>query len=224
MRDRIQLRIPEKKLSEFCQRKGYGTYETTYPSYKPSWLRMDDEEILLAYNAEMHGIANYYALATGAKKGLSKLLYIAEVSFLKTLAAKHQSTVRKMAAKHRQGRDFVVTTTTKEGKTRRYTLFKLRNWKPPKPKEDAANIPHTGIFLANNRNSLKQRLEANLCEFCGKSGGYFEVHHIRKLKDVKGKEAWECIMIARRRKTMVLCHECHDLLHAGKLSYRQKKF
>jgi RNA-directed DNA polymerase len=24
MRDRIQLRIPEKKLSEFCQRKGYG--------------------------------------------------------------------------------------------------------------------------------------------------------------------------------------------------------
>ena len=60
MRDRIQLRIPAKKLSEFCQRKGYGTYETTYPSYKPSWLRMDDEEILLAYNAEMQGIANYY--------------------------------------------------------------------------------------------------------------------------------------------------------------------
>jgi Type II intron maturase len=75
MRDRIQLRIPEKKLSEFCQRKGYGTYETTYPSYKPSWLRMDDEEILLAYNAEMQSIANYYALATGAKEGLSKLLY-----------------------------------------------------------------------------------------------------------------------------------------------------
>jgi hypothetical protein len=58
---------------------------------------MDDEEILLAYNAEMQGIANYYALATGAKKGLSKLLYIAEGSCLKTLAAKHQSTVRKMA-------------------------------------------------------------------------------------------------------------------------------
>ena len=224
MRDRIQLRIPEKKLSEFCQRKGYGTYETTYPSYKPSWLRMDDEEILLAYNAEMQGIANYYALATGAKKGLSKLLYIAEVSCLKTLAAKHQSTVRKMAAKHRQGRDFVVTPTTKEGNTRRYTLFKLRNWKSPKPKENADNIPHTGIFLANNRNSLKERLAANLCEFCGKSGGYFEVHHIRKLKDVKGKEAWERILIARRRKTMVLCNECHALLHAGKLSYRQKKF
>lgn len=38
------------------------------------------------------------------------------------------------------------------------------------------------------------------------------------------KEAWEQAMIARKRKTMVLCNECHDLLHAGKLSDRQKKF
>jgi hypothetical protein len=129
-----------------------------------------------------------------------------------------------MAAKHRPGRDFVVPTPTKAGKTRRYKLFKLRNWKPPKPKEDPDKIPNTGIFLANHRNFLHERLDATLCEFCGKSGGYFEVHHLRKLKDVKGKEAWERIMIARRRKTMVLCHECHDLLHAGKLSYRQKKF
>jgi hypothetical protein len=135
MRDRIQLRIPEKKLSEFCQRKGYGTYETTYPSYKPSWLRMDDEEILLAYNAEIQGIANYYARATGAKKGLSKLLYLAEVSFLKPLAAKQQSTVRKMAAKHRQGRDCVVTTTTKEGKTRRYMLSNSATGSPQSQKK-----------------------------------------------------------------------------------------
>jgi len=50
------------------------------------------------------------------------------------------------------------------------------------------------------------------------------LHHVRKLKDVKEKEGWERIMIARKRKTMILCIECHDLLHAGKLSYRQKKF
>jgi len=43
------------------------------------------------------------------------------------------------------------------------------------------------------------------------------------LKDVKGKARWEQIMMARQRKTMILCNECHDLLHAGKLSNRQKK-
>src|SRR5262245_14055272 len=30
-------------------------------------------------------------------------------------------------------------------------------------------------------------------------------------------------MIARQRKTLVLCIECHDLFHAGKLSNRRKK-
>ena len=37
-----------------------------------------------------------------------------------------------------------------------------------------------------------------------------EVHHIRKLGNLKGKEAWERQMIERHRKTMILCVECHD--------------
>jgi predicted HNH restriction endonuclease len=50
-----------------------------------------------------------------------------------------------------------------------------------------------------------------------------EVHHIRKLADLKGKSWWERQMIERKRKTMVLCRECHDELHAGKLSERKRK-
>ncbi|MEM5641056.1 hypothetical protein AAHB52_01065 [Bacillus toyonensis] len=44
-----------------------------------------------------------------------------------------------------------------------------------------------------------------------------EVHHVRKLKDLKGKKKWEEFMIARRRKTLVLCKDCHVKLHAGKM-------
>jgi hypothetical protein len=184
---------------------------------------MDDEEILLGYSAEMRGIANYYALATGAKRGLNKLMYLAETSFLQTLAGKHRSTTSKMASKLRQGRDLVVTTRAKEGKTRSYKLFKLYDWKPSPRKDDVDTLPTKGLHLRFNRSSLQQRLGANVCEFCGKEGGFFEVHHVRKLKDVKGKEGWKQIMIARKRKTMVLCNECHDKLHAGKLSYRPKE-
>ena len=50
MREIIQLRIPERKLSEFCHRKGYGDYEQLQPSRNPKWLHVDDEEILLGYN------------------------------------------------------------------------------------------------------------------------------------------------------------------------------
>ncbi|WP_431091408.1 hypothetical protein [Paenibacillus sp. 8b26] len=43
------------------------------------------------------------------------------------------------------------------------------------------------------------------------------MHHVKKLKDLKGKKKWEYFMIARRRKTIALCRECHSALHSGKL-------
>ena len=67
------------------------------------------------------------------------------------------------------------------------------------------------------KNSLIKRIEAKTCELCGDKDGPFEVHHIKKLKDLKGKANWEKFMISRKRKTIVLCERCHDLLHAGKL-------
>ena len=223
VRERLQLRIPQQKMSEFCQRKGYGNYEAFRPSARPSWVQMDDAEILLAYNAEMRGLANYYGLANDAKTGLNKLMYMAQSSFLATLAQKNQSSISTENSRLRQDKDLAVLVKTKEGKPKRYTLFKLRDWKPPQAKEDVDKIATTA-HLRFGRSTLEQRLKANLCESCGKEGGYFEVHHVRKLKDLQGKEWWEQVMSYRKRKTMVLCIECHDLLHAHKLSTRQKKF
>ena len=67
---------------------------------------------------------------------------------------------------------------------------------------------------------LLQRLLADECEVCG-SSEQVEVHHVRKLSDLKakGRKAlpdWAKIMIARRRKTLVLCHACHVAVHAGR--------
>ena len=45
-----------------------------------------------------------------------------------------------------------------------------------------------------------------------------EMHHVRKLKDLKGKRYWEKFMIARNRKTLALCKKCHYNLHNGKLN------
>jgi group II intron reverse transcriptase/maturase len=223
VRERLQLRIPQQKMSEFCQRKGYGNYEEFRPSARPSWVHMDEAEILLAYNAEMRGLANYYGLANEAKTGLQKLMYLAKSSFLATRAWKNQSSISKENSRLRQGKDLTVLVKTKEGKPKRYTLFTLRDWKPPQPKEDVDKVPSTA-HLRFGRSTLEQRLNANLCESCGKEGGYFEVHHVRKLKDLQGKEWWEQVMSYRKRKTMILCVECHDLLHAHKLSNRRKKF
>ncbi|HFV5232270.1 TPA: group II intron reverse transcriptase/maturase, partial [Escherichia coli] len=77
---------------------------------------------------------------------------------------------------------------------------------------------------------IMRRLGARICEYCAKTGRC-EVHHVRKLKDLKkGRKAgykpslWQLMMIARRRKTMILCASCHDKLHSGKLpDLRQEK-
>ena len=60
-----------------------------------------------------------------------------------------------------------------------------------------------------------QRLNAEICEYCGKTDGYFEMHHKNKLKNTQ--PGIERRMAQMRRKTIVLCVPCHDMLHAGTL-------
>ena len=43
----------------------------------------------------------------------------------------------------------------------------------------------------------------------------YEVHHVNKVKNLKGKEPWEVVMIAKRRKTLVVCRDCHQKIHHG---------
>lgn len=81
-------------------------------------------------------------------------------------------------------------------------------------------IPNTRMY--NSRTELGRRLLAQKCEWCGTGEGQIEVHHVRKLGNLKGKEAWERQMIERHRKTMILCGECHDELHAGKLNEKKR--
>jgi hypothetical protein len=86
---------------------------------------------------------------------------------------------------------------------------------------DPDDMPHTWKFIGHTE--LGQRLRARKCEWCGTVQPPFEVHHVRKLKDLKGKNSWEQQMIARQRKTMVLCRKCHVDLHAGRLTLATKQ-
>ena len=71
-------------------------------------------------------------------------------------------------------------------------------------------IPRT-VTITGGRNSLMERLKLQVCELCGATDK-LEMHHVRKLKDLKGKSDWEKRMIARRRKTLPVCPKCHARL------------
>jgi group II intron reverse transcriptase/maturase len=215
--EQMTLQIPEEKLLKFCHRKGYGDYATRKMMHRAALVQRSDAEIILTFNAELRGLANYYCLAYSARTRLYKLHYIWKGGLLKTLAAKHKTTVEKTVKRLRRGSDFVLNYEVK-GQRKNLLLFSLRHWKEPRSTSRSIDIePYTYVYTLT-RTEIVERLNAELCEYCGVSKGYFEVHHVRKLKDVKdGKALWQKVMAAMQRKKLVLCIECHDRLHRGEL-------
>lgn len=55
---------------------------------------------------------------------------------------------------------------------------------------------------------------ANECELCKDTfANFYEIHHVNKVKNLKGKQLWEQTMIAKKRKTIVVCRDCHLKIH-----------
>jgi RNA-directed DNA polymerase len=225
MIQRMQLHVPSEKVLQYASKKSYGNMAACRPVSRPELLQRSDAEILLTYNSEMRGLANYYSLAQGYKQSLSKLIWLAQQSLFATLGHKHHSSIAKIAQQMRlpnQGgyglRVFV------NGKPKLYKLFRLKDHLRPTIYSSNIDNQQNTSWLTLSRTELVQRLNANCCEYCGKIGGYMEVHHIRAMKDVRGKtQLWQEMMSAMNRKTLVLCFDCHRELHSrGLPNWRAK--
>ena len=146
-------------------------------------------------------------------------------SLFSTLASKHKTQKAKIARKLQQGHKYVHMYEIK-GKPGRLEIYNIKEFQ----RNRGRPIPHQGDLIAGanwarfSRTEITQRLNADTCEYCGKVRGYFEVHHVKKLKDITGKELWKRTMISMKRKTLVLCVECHEQLHKGTLpSWKRRK-
>lgn len=217
-RERMQLHIPPEKLEKFCKEKGYGTYHGYKARHRTRLTNNSEAEIVTMYNGELRGLANYYSLATNAKRDLGMLYGIWQTSLIKTLAAKRKSTVTKVAHSLKRGNKMILVIPN-ERKEHVIKLFKLEDMKDKVNTYNTVDVPPMSWEITYHRSELIQRLNARKCEYCGKMKNVtFEVHHKRKLSDIKEqKHKWQRIMIARRRKTLVLCEDCHHKLHTGTL-------
>jgi len=204
----IRLEVPTERVVKFSSK--YGTLEPMKSLHVPQRIDDSDVEILLAFNQEFRGFAQYYAIANDVKTKLNKLQWLVESSLLKTFANKYKTTVGDIVTRYKIKEEFIVKTDKRDHK-----FFRLKTLQRPSIDYDTIKKGH---LVNYKRTSLEERIAANECEYCGKQDGYYEIHHIRKLKDIaKKKKNWVKQMIAMQRKTMVLCVPCHDLLHSGKL-------
>jgi group II intron reverse transcriptase/maturase len=181
----------------------------------------DDFSIVAWYGIVFRGVAEYYCMAHDRAKKLAKLKHVMQTSMLKTLAAKHKTTVSVMAGKYR------VQVSTADGEYTAYQVVVPREGKQPLiatfggfglKRQDKA-INDAPSRNRNGRTEILERLLAEECEYCGQEEDC-QVHHIRKLADLlkqKKVTGWKRLMVIRKRKTVVLCRGCHSALHAGKL-------
>lgn len=217
----IGLRVPDNVRKEKCDR---------YMRHgKPTALlqRANDDaySTISQYQAEYRGIVQYYRMAYNLHT-LRELRYVTEVSLVKTLAMKYKTTCTKIY------RRYGAWIETEDGK---YKVIRVEIQREPPKKPLEAHFG--GISLKWNkwvsireemippigggRNELIKRLLAEECELCG-ARDKIEVHHIRKLADLKQKgrvteqPKWKQVMSARRRKTLVVCYGCHKSIHGGR--------
>lgn len=199
-------------------------------------------DLLTQYNAEIRGLYNYYCLATDVCTKIGKYRFYHYNSLLKTVARKEKCSIAHVLSKY--GVDvklkqktgtrkvFGVTYQTKEGaKTLTYYNESIKKKDKPLEGNSAQGIVEEAIA---DRRQIIDRLNANECELCGyksSDGSKFEVHHIRKLKDIKRKYSkrgdhvpnWVLRMCAMRRKTLVVCKPCHNAIHSGQNTHSIKE-
>lgn len=195
--------------------KQHDNKEIWEPVRRSCLLHLDDLEILNQYNAEIRGLYNYYRLANNVSV-LNNFYYVMRYSMLKTFAGKYRTQISKIIRKYRKGKDFAVEYLQKNGKIGQTLFYNKGFCRDTKVGKENPDIVARAVENYGS-NSLIKRLRANKCEWCGAENVPLEMHHIRKLKDLKGRKQWEIAMIGRKRKTMAICVSCHDKLHAGKL-------
>jgi len=181
-----------------------------------------DYDIVGIYGAQYRGIVQYY-LPAGDVWRLDRLRTAMLTSMLKTLAARHDSTVTKMASK------FKTTIPTPYGPRRCFEARIERNGRKPlvarfggiplkrQKKAVIIDFPTAPVAPRRSGSELLRRLGHRHCEICG-NPGQVQVHQVRKLADLTAapgqpQPAWAQLMAEMRRKTLIVCSHCHKSIH-----------
>jgi group II intron reverse transcriptase/maturase len=220
----IALLMPRKVVAKYRDRYSKKGKITARPDLIPE----TDYTIIQRYQAVLQGLYNFYCMAVnvGNKTRMTYLKWLLETSLTKTLASKFKCKVtdihRRYAASVLDHKvlQVIIKRPDKE------PLVATFGGIPFERLPEGRGVVDFQFELAwfkqtSNRAEVVQRLLAGRCELCGIKGEPVQVHHIRKLADIdrpgrRPKADWEKIMSARKRKSLVVCEDCHRIIHAGR--------
>jgi len=219
----IGLTVPHAVAQDACTR--YLLHGK--PVHRTELLHNAAYDIVVQYQAEYRGLVQYYQMAYNLHR-FNRLKWVMEQSLTKTLAHKGRVSVDTVYERYR------ATLQTEFGTSPglRIVVERGDGKKPlvatwggiPLRRQMTAILTDQPPATYAGRSELVQRLLADHCELCG-SRESVQVHHVRALKDLRKvgrpeRPAWVRVMAARRRKTLVVCRECHAAIHAGRPTRR----
>ncbi|MFC4016309.1 reverse transcriptase domain-containing protein [Nonomuraea purpurea] len=215
---KIRLKVPPPVIKAKCA----PYLKHGKPEHQPHLTNLTDYDIISRFGAEYRGIVQYYLLAGDVWK-LDRLRWTMLTAMLKTLAAKHRSTVTKMARRTK------TTITTPHGRRRCFEARVERAGRKPlvarfggiplkrQRKAVLDDLPSAPLTRKRGK-QLIERLQAGRCELCNRPATV-QAHHIRALADLaktgQPPPPWAELMTRMRRKTLIVCAACHETIHAG---------
>jgi group II intron reverse transcriptase/maturase len=217
----IGLKVPAEVIRAKCANHMRGGK----PMHRPERTIDTDYSIVAQYQAEYRGFVQYYLMAFNVHR-LWRLHDVMELSLAKTLANKHKTSVHKIRRKYQttmptsHGAHKVLEVIHGQGPGKQPLVARFGGIELRWQKRTTLNEHPKDVY--SHRSEVVQRLLAQECELCG-STDQCEVHHIRKLADLdrndrKPKPPWVKRMAARRRKTLVVCRNCHEAIHRERAS------
>lgn len=175
-------------------------------------VNQSDIEILARYNAEVRGLYNYYSIANDSFK-IGRFANVMKYSMYKTFACKYKTNVHEIKRRYCRNELFTVAYETRQGmKTTTFYRDGYKRKECATKFDNVSELPQFSKYAKTN--TLKQRVERHTCELCQKDCRNLVIHQVKKLKDLKGNTEWVLLMRKRRRKTLVVCPECHNLIHS----------
>jgi hypothetical protein len=195
------------------------------PWHRPRLQNLPDYDIVRTCGAGHRGVVNYYLLAQDAGK-LGTFTWYAQTSMLKTLAAKHKSTVTKMAVRYRAkiqtGDGLRTCYEARQPREGRKDLVARSGGIPLRQNRHAVIRDPAPGPAAYPRKELIHRLRKRTCELC-ETGTTVAVHQVAALKELRstgpGQPAWAALMAKMRRKTLIVCAPCHEHIHATPITH-----
>lgn len=168
--------------------------------------------IVNRYNSEIRGLYNFYAIAYNASV-LNKFGGLMKYSMLKTLAAKYRTNVSTVVKRFKKDDDIVVPYETNSG-IKEIVFYNKGFKKQNVAKKWVNDVPELFEKYGHEKEVIS-RFKSKYCELCGRLDRNVEIHQIRKMSDLTGRWQWEKIMMRIHRKTLMVCHECHEAIHNG---------